>query len=276
MLNRLIALAMRSPVLRIALNAIRFREAAAAVLQRWPLLRRVPDSTLRYRVTSLDNLLVAREIFAQGEYGALRRFRGIGSFADLGCNCGFFTLFVASLSEAATIRGLVVDAHPDMVDATRWHVEHNDLTHVHPVWGLLGAAEGASGRFFVNVDAAGSSQFARAPEGNVTEDPWREIVAPVVSLSEEWQRRFGDAPCDVLKVDIEGSEDALLRREADFLQRVGLLAIEMHRWIVDVDALDAFLNGRGFDAVEVLRSNGDVHVALYVNRTSRFHGDPCT
>jgi FkbM family methyltransferase len=271
MLNFLISVAMRSPALRIALNAIHVRELAAAVLRRRPLLRKVPGSSLIYRVTTLDNLVVAREVFSEGEYGSLSQFRDIRTFADLGCNCGYFTLFAASISTPETIRGLAVDAHPDMVAATTWHVEKNGLRNVHPVWGLLGASEAANGRFFVNVDAAGSSQFDRSPDANVTANPWREITAPVVSLTEEWSRRFGDAPCDVLKIDIEGSEDAFLRREVAFLQRVGVLAIEMHKWIVDVASLDAFLAQHGFDPHEVLRSDDSIHVALYVNRNGRFH-----
>ena len=274
MLDSLISIAMRSPGVRVFLNAIHVRELAAAVLRRLPLFRNVPGSSLTYRITMLDNLIVAREIFANHEYGALARFHDIHSFADLGSNCGYFTLFLAALADSAAIKGLAVDAHPDMVEQTRWHIEHNRLDDVHAVWGLLGASDGSHGRFFVNIDAAGSSQFDRAPEGNVTENPWREIVAPTVSLSAEWQRRFGDAPCDVLKVDIEGSEDALLRREAGFLRRVGVLAIEMHKWIVDVGALEAFLDAQGFERGEVLRSSETIHVALYLNRASRFAGRP--
>jgi FkbM family methyltransferase len=273
MLNQLISLAMRSRALRIVLNALHVREAAGALLRRWPLRRIVPNSALVYRATTLDNLVVAREVFAKGEYGALEHFRGIRSFVDLGCNCGYFTLFAASLGDPATIKGLAIDAHPDMVEATRWHAEHNGLTNVHPVWGLVGVTAPANGtaRFFVNVDAAGSSQFDRAPAGNVTENPWREIEAPTVSLSEQWTSRFGQASCDVLKVDIEGSEDAFLRAEAAFLSRVGILAIEMHKWIVNVDSLEAFLHAQGFESHQILRSDESIHVALYVNRASRFH-----
>lgn len=272
MLNQLISLAMRSRPLRMLLNALHTREIAGAVLRRWPIRRTLPNSALVYRATTLDNLVVAREIFAKGEYDALAQFGDIRSFIDLGSNCGYFTLYAASLGSPATIRGLAVDAHPGMVEAARWHVEHNGLAHVHPVWGLVGvaAAVGEQARFFVNVDAAGSSQFDRAPEGNVTENPWHEIAAPVLSLSDEWQRRFGDLPCDVLKVDIEGSEDAFLHAEAPFLSRVGVLAIEMHKWIVDVNALEAFLDTHGFDRHAVLRSDDAIHVALYVNRAGRF------
>lgn len=271
MLNWLISFAMRSRAVRIVLNAVRAREVAAWLLRRRPLVRRVPGSALVYRITGLDQLLVARELFTEGEYDALAQFRGVRTFADLGCNCGYFTLRLAALNDPATLRGIAVDAHPGMVEATRWHVERNGLRNVEPLWGLVGSATGGEkARFFVNVDAPGSSQFDRAPEGNVTVNPWRAIEAPVLSLRDEWERRFGDARCDVLKVDIEGSEDAFLKQEAAFLDRVELLVIELHRWIVDVDAVDAFLSARGFDARQTLRSNDDVRVALYVNRAGRF------
>lgn len=270
MLNPLIAIAMRSRALRVVLDAVHAREAAGALLRRRPLRRRVPGSDLTYRVTTLDNLLVAREIFDQGEYGALAEFRDARTFADLGCNCGYFTLALAAAMAPAALSGLAVDAHPDMVEATRWHLEHNGLAGVHALWGLLGEPEGGSGRFFVNVDAAGSSRFDRVADGKITANPWREIVAPTVSLGAEWARRFGDAPCDILKVDIEGSEDALLRRESAFLARVGVLAIEVHRWIVDADTLAAFLDAQGFSLHRVLRSDETIQVALFVNRRGRF------
>ena len=271
MLNSLVSIAMRSRALRLVLNALRFRELTAWVLRHRPIVRQVPGSTLEYRITGVDQFLVARELFGEGEYAALSRFPGVRTFADLGSNVGYFSLYLASLNDRSALRGLAIDAHPGMVDATRWHLEHNGLRGVEPLWGLVGSAsEGEKARFFVNVDAPGSSQFDRAPEGNVTKNPWREIAAPALSLADEWKRRFGDAPCDVLKVDIEGSEEMFLRKESAFLQRVGILVIEIHKWLVDAATIDAFLAERGFESRETMRSNADVHVVLYVNRAGAF------
>ncbi|MDZ7592765.1 MAG: hypothetical protein U5L05_19245 [Rubrivivax sp.] len=73
MLNRLIALAISSPLIRCILLWIRFREITNFGLRHAPIRRRVPGSeSLFYRVNTLDNLLVAREIFVQGEYRHLK------------------------------------------------------------------------------------------------------------------------------------------------------------------------------------------------------------
>lgn len=257
-------------MLRAMLDRAGARDVAAAVLRRRPLVRRAPGSALEYRAVSLDNLLVAREIFDHGEYAAVRRFGPIQSFIDLGCNAGYFTVFMAGQGDPSTIRGLSIDAHPQMVEQTRWHVEHNRLANVHAAWGLAGAAGAQEGNFFLHVDAAGSSQYPRAPESHVARNPWRQTTVPVISVGETWTRLFGDAECDVLKVDIEGSEDAFLRGEAVLLKRVGALLVEAHRWLVDVPSLEHWLSGCGFDPVETLRADADVQVGLYVNRAGRF------
>lgn len=240
-----------------------FRALANMLLAQLPIHRVVPGSDLTYRISSLDNFLVAAEIFEDGEYAVADTFGAVSTFVDLGCNCGFFTLFLAKHAERRGMRGLMIDAHPAMVSASQWHVVRNDLTGVSVIWGLAGGGANERAKFFLNIDAAGSTQFARVPDGNVSRNPFREIEVPVISLLHEWELAFGTERCGVLKIDIEGSELLFLQQERDFLHRTDRVLIEIHKWLVNGEAVHSELSTAGFKRVAILRDTPDVTVALY-------------
>ena len=78
------------------------------------------------------------------------------------------------------LRGLCIDANPQMVRDTTWQLQANGLGQVHAVWGLVGAAgAGAKSAFYVNPDAAGSSQFDRTPTGHLSTQGLERIEVPV-------------------------------------------------------------------------------------------------
>jgi FkbM family methyltransferase len=265
MLNRLIALAIGSAWIRRLLLLVRFRELADFWLRRWPLLRPVPGGPqLRYRVNALDNLLVAREVFAQGEYDRLRELPDIESFVDLGCNCGYFPLLLATFVPQQRLRGLCIDANPRMVEDTRWHLQANALHQVHAVWGLVGAAgAGERSNFFVNPSAAGSSQFEVTPTGHLSKQPLKRIEVPVLDLESLWIERFGDTACDVLKIDIEGSEGHFLERELRFVARCRCVVIEIHGWVVQPADIRRRMEGAGMRLADVICNEQDAEVHLY-------------
>lgn len=265
MLNRLIALAIASPWIRRVLLWIHFREAVNFVLRRRPLMRRVPNSEgLVYRVNALDNLLVAREIFAQGEYSRLRSMPDIRTFVDLGCNCGYFPLFLASFVQPDQLHGLCIDANPQMVEDARWQFEANGLWGIRAIWGLVGAVgPEAKAAFFVNPDAAGSSQFDMTPTGHLSRHKLARIEVPVLDLQALWRESFGDARCDVLKIDIEGSEGHFLEHEFAFVERCRYVVIEIHSWKVKPDEVQRRLEGAGLRLVEVIGNEQDAEVHLY-------------
>ena len=269
MLNRLIALAIASPLIRRVLLLIRFREIVNFVLRRLPLRRAVPGSSgLVYRVNALDNLLVAREIFAQGEYRSLKALPGIETFVDLGCNCGYFPLFLASFVPAETLMGLCIDANPQMVEDARWQLQANRLFGVQAAWGLVGAAAGGDkSAFFVNPDAAGSSQFNITPTGHLSKNKLARIEVPVLDLQALWRASFGDRPCDVLKIDIEGSEGHFLDHEMAFVSRCHYVVIEIHGWMVKPDDVRQRMEGVGLMLAEVIGNEQDAEVHLYVKES---------
>jgi FkbM family methyltransferase len=80
---------------------------------------------------------------------------------------------------------------------------------------------------------------------------------PVVSMSTVLKSLPEEAPIDLLKIDIEGSEQQLLTGDTEWLRRVQALIIEFHPAQVDVAALTAILESAGLKSVplEVVEEN---------------------
>src|SRR5207249_4796467 len=94
----------------------------------------------------------------------------------------------------------------------------------------------------------------------------RDITVPAVSVSAEWHRTFGDAPVDLMKVDIEGLELDLARYEAAFLHAsVRRIILEWHKWCVELRQLDRQLEASGFKRVADFGESDLVGLATYRN-----------
>ncbi|MBI4601973.1 MAG: FkbM family methyltransferase, partial [Planctomycetes bacterium] len=96
--------------------------------------------------------------------------------------------------------------------------------------------------------------------------PWRKTRAPRIDLEAAWLEHVGDVRCDLLKVDIEGSERDLVRAERAFLRRVDRIVLEWHTWIVSHAELEAALSEQVFALEEVLEERETTGIALYGRR----------
>jgi FkbM family methyltransferase len=268
MLNSLIRLCLKLPFLRVVLDRLNIRGLANIWLRRFPVTRVLPDSRIHYRIRSVDSVLVSREIFAQRAYQGLLPLNGIASFADLGSNCGFFTCFLMGVLRRKDLFGLTIDANPRMVEETNWHIRVNGFKNVRAMWGVVGGeTNGKTDAFFLHPDDAGSSRFAKSPPGNITRNRWQRIEVPSLSLDTAWRSHFDDLPCDLLKIDIEGSEASFVDKEANFLRSVEMLVVEIHHWLVDAHCLERTLEALGFRRAKVLATQNETDVRLYLNRT---------
>jgi FkbM family methyltransferase len=263
MLKQLLELCLRFRFVRVLIERLKVRTIANAFLRRFPRYRQLGG--IRTRMCSIDSVLVDREIFEEGEYRGMFPLGNVQSFADLGCNCGFFTCFLADSLDRKDIAGLLIDGNPTMVSEARWHVQTNQLANVSAEWGMVGAGSTEkSQNFYLHPDAAGSSRFPTSPEGRVTRDQWQKIEVPVLSLAAEWRKRFGERRCDLVKIDIEGSEQTFLTDEADFIRRTKVVLVEIHRWLVDEAAIERQLFELGFRLANVLSTSPEADVRMYV------------
>jgi hypothetical protein len=87
---------------------------------------------------------------------------------------------------------------------------------------------------------------------------------PCVNLEENWQLYFGNTPCDLLKIDIEGSEMDFFRNEPLFLKRARAILIEWHKWRVTFAEIETFLAEQSFVLKKILHEGGGLGTALFV------------
>ena len=168
------------------------------------------SQTIQMRPMSTTDYGVAYEVFALGVYEHAWLPRSAKRIVDLGGNVGYSMLWWAARYPEASIA--VYEPLPEHVEAIASHVQHNGLSSrviVRPV--AVGSQAGHA-----VLESAGA-RSALTPDG-------AGVPVPVVDFFAENQ----DDRIDVLKIDIEGSEHALLADERFAKLTFGLLVMEWH------------------------------------------------
>jgi FkbM family methyltransferase len=253
----------RLPVIHFAIDHLGGRSVADAILSRRPLERRLPGIGTRYRHASLDTFMIADELFRRRVY-EVEGLRDVRTFVDLGSNVGYFVAWLVDHTRRRSLRGLAVDASERSVRETRWVLEANQLDGVRAVHGLVGAPGGPERQeFFVNPIGLCSSRF---PEGVGPEKhggTWRRVEVSVVDVDALWRASFGDARCDLLKMDIEGGEVDFVRADNPFLEKVDQILLEWHAWVVDPKEIEKRLRALSFAKTADLSKGNETGVVHY-------------
>jgi hypothetical protein len=87
-----------------------------------------------------------------------------------------------------------------------------------------------------------------------------------VKVEENWVKFFGDIPCELLKIDIEGSEMDFFRNEAVFLNRVQTILLEWHKWRVSLAELQTYLGEKGFTLKSILHEDAGLGTAIFYRK----------
>lgn len=196
---------------------------------------------------SLDYLL--KEIFLDRIYYFDLRAEGPVIF-DLGANIGIATLFFKKTYPEATV--YCFEPNPEVFGFLKHNVEANNLTNVHPVnAGLMDF----TGRATLHKPgwSDGSSTFMpeklQIEEGHAKNhfpaedmDIAREEV-DVLSLK-EFIKEKGIGRIDLLKIDVEGAESAIISDIAPILGTVDFINMEYHyaRRFVDINPLSGIVS----------------------------------
>jgi FkbM family methyltransferase len=139
---------------------------------------------------------------------------------DLGANLGLGTLFFSRLYPGA--RFVCVEPDPRNQLLLRKTLDWNGVEAQ-----LIAAAAGAApGRLVLRF---GSNPTCSALEDSPMHD-WREgeqVAVDVLTVPDILDRAGWDR-VDLVKIDIEGSEDTLLSQSNDWLERVGAVVLEIH------------------------------------------------
>jgi len=250
------------PEFHRALRAFKVVELASKVLSLRPLRRTLPGGT-RYRVRYGESLLMADEIFKREVYGDPFAGRDVRTFIDLGSNVGYFTCYAMDRIGRRDAIGLAVDANPKMAAETAFHIAHNAWPRVLGVWSVVGFPTARKeAPFFLNPSNISGSATVLNPnipaKGKQT-----EITVPTIDLDKAWRDHAGDAPVDVLKVDVEGFEVKVLDSFPDLLKRTNTVVVEWHKWITPRDPVDDVLGRAGLRFVKVVTEDPHCGVAFY-------------
>src|ERR1041385_2072222 len=138
-MRRLITGLSRSAFLRKTVKGLRLHQLANAWLRSLSAQKRLPDSGVVYRATRLESIPLAVEMFEKGNlYDASLLPKDFTTFADLGCNVGYFSCWLMHLACGRKLRGIMLDANPQAVEEARWHARANAMPEVFGIHGIAG------------------------------------------------------------------------------------------------------------------------------------------
>ena len=193
--------------------------------------RRKPKATIGFRVPGVASHVLARwgtsdisvfhSIFLSGHYRELSTLRDVRSIVDCGANVGYSALYLVRRFPHARL--VAIEPDPANVALCRANVSSfGDRVSVveAAVWPRM------SDGLALDRGQDGKSQpwAFRVRESSAEQSS--EVTAVTIA---DVMLRFEFASIDILKIDIEGSENELFQgHEHDWLGQVKNLAIELH------------------------------------------------
>jgi len=182
-----------------------------------PLVTRLSDGTwITIRPRPASDLAVAYEIMFDRAYELPDDMppNSVQRVIDLGANVGYSCLWWASLCPNAKIEAF--EPHPAHADLLRWHTARNGL---HNRITLHVAAAGAHHGATCLTDEGANSKLA--PGGAASLQTFDVAVVDFFEV-------VGESPIDILKIDIEGGEYAILSDPRFAQIRARLIILEYH------------------------------------------------
>jgi FkbM family methyltransferase len=161
---------------------------------------------------------------------------------DIGAHRGYYTLLAATLVGA---QGRVVAFEPDPsnLPTIRRHIALNRIRHVDIIQAAVSSAPGTA-RFLVGPD----HWIGKLNDGG-------DLEVRVVSIDDEVEAGRLSAP-DVIKIDAEGAEMAILHGALETIQRYRpAILVEAHGVRLYQEVQD-FMSARGYDATVLSGRDG--------------------
>lgn len=219
---------------------------------------------------------VMAEVFMSQEYefpGLLAdRTYGPLHIVDLGCNVGYFSLWIADklLRSKDLFRITAIDASQANIVKCRERIWNQKqlAEHIKFYQALLGKPESlekpegfARVYFAENQNHAMNRRLEDVPElhraGMLTQDQmfYRNLEDLV-----------GPGDIDLLKCDIEGAEGDLIEAYPRVFERTNQAVFEFHKTLVDIDACRANLRRAGLYSHTILRDDETLMVQAFARR----------
>jgi FkbM family methyltransferase len=232
----------------------------------FPLIKVLPGSGVKYRMAKLESIPLSQEMFSQQNlYEADSLPQRLETFADLGCNVGYFTCWLTHVRGGKPMQGLMVDANPEAVKEAQWHARANGWRDVAVIQGLVGEIDANEQKdFYIYESNVCSANQPLVQEELGLKGKWDKIKVGGISVEEVWKKQFGESRCHLLKLDVEGSELNFLQKETQFLQRVDALWIEWHTWAISFKVLCDILEKAGFSYVKTFNETNLMGTAYFI------------
>lgn len=159
------------------------------------------------------------ELWFEGQYELLPEFQaGEGScVVDIGANIGFYAIRQALRARRGRV--IAFEPAPSVFRRLKANVDANHLNQVTAVNAAIGATAGAV--HFV--------ESAWSINCRIVNEPTRDSVQVTCETLDSAMARLGVEAIDILKVDTEGFERAVLQGASATLPRVRRIVLEAHK-----------------------------------------------
>lgn len=199
------------------------------------LLTETIDGVTFSYLNKLDFDYLHDEIFKVQVYRFFTRTRA-PFIVDCGANIGMSVLYFKKLYPRAKI--IAFEPSPEAFKLLELNVRQNYLQDVQLVNAAVAESDGEM-EFYINDDDVWWS-LSNTGVKNIYGGPagWKTITVPKVRLSSYIMQ-----PVDLLKIDIEGMEEIVMREIEEKLRLVGEVRLEFHSHVANKEnELDRFLS----------------------------------
>ena len=217
-----------------------------------------------YTVGSLEAWLVEKEIFKEGIYDGVFDLANVRTFADLGCNRGFFGVWLASKTKP-DLKGILVEANPFLIPEIQALLKMNHFSKMQVLHGAAGAGMGGGEVEILIPPTDVGAGLAETTSEMLKGDRCEKASVPALSIGRLWIEKFpnGDR-CEFLKVDIEGAEFKFFKEEGEFLSLVDRLVVEVHERSVPIAQFRALLACNGFVIKQEIKADSETSLIFAV------------
>jgi FkbM family methyltransferase len=188
---------------------------------------RFPDVTICYRLNRGD-IQTIREVWIKETY-RLPRHAKPEVVVDLGANIGMTSVFLARRHGARYL--VAVEPLPENAGLASTNLSLNGVDAT-----VIEAAVGAND---------GVGYFAAHPDSNLGQVANEGEKVNLLSI-DSVLAASPTGRADLLKMDIEGGETAVLEGDTSWLERVDSLIVEFHPHVADYAALVRTIEAKGF------------------------------
>ena len=250
--------------MKISLSLRRLAKSLMWTFFKYSDTRFTLQSGISVPVGDRNEMATFREIFIKRDYDPFLDLLSLPSTVlDLGCNSGYFAILMIDrayrLDSANDLpKFVLVDANETAVKRAQEVISGCGLDpDISYVTGLVGSREESAATFFIAPASAESSAHKRIKRS-------REVKVKCLDMSELMDNYFSNG-VDLIKCDIEGGEELLIRNWAEPLARARALLIEWHGFSGTWEAFIIELDKLGFSLASE-HPTGRFKNALFIRR----------